>query len=149
MVVGDGPELAELRGRHADWIFTGARSGDDLAAHYASADVFLFPSTSETFGNVVLEALASGLVTVAYDYAAAAAHILSGTHGLLAPPHDAEAFLSQTRAAAARWDDAAMRAAARANVAHLSWSRQAELFEGILREAASGRALTEAGSSRV
>ena len=138
VVVGDGPELPDVRARHPDWVFAGARGGEDLATHYASADVFIFPSTSETFGNVVLEAMASGLVTVAYDYAAAAAHIENGRHGLLAPLHAEDAFLARVRSAAARWCDQEMRAAARAKVSHLSWARQAELFEGILREAAGG-----------
>ena len=135
VVVGDGPELPALRSRHPDWIFTGVRSGADLASHYASCDVFIYPSASETFGNVVLEALASGLVTVAYDYAAAAAHIAPGQEGLLAPLHDEDAFLAQVRAAASRWDDQRLRASAREKVASLSWKRQAELFEAILLEA--------------
>ena len=61
------------------------RTGTDLAAHYASADVFLFPSETETFGNVMLEAMASGLVVVAYDYAAARIHVAHGESGALVP----------------------------------------------------------------
>jgi glycosyltransferase involved in cell wall biosynthesis len=62
VVVGDGPSRAELQRAHPDLLFCGALRGERLAAHYASADVFLFPSETETFGNVTLEALASGLV---------------------------------------------------------------------------------------
>ena len=58
--------------------------GETLAAHYASADIFLFPSLTETFGNVTLEAMASGLPVVAFDYAAAGQHIQHGSNGLLA-----------------------------------------------------------------
>ena len=63
-----------------------------MACHYASADLFLFPSLTETFGNVVLEALASGLGVVAYDEAAAAQHIRHGYNGVLAMPGDEDAF---------------------------------------------------------
>lgn len=84
VLVGDGPERAALKQRHPECIFAGMRTGADLARHYASADIFLFPSITETFGNVTLEALASGLAIVAYDYAAAAQHIRNGEAGLLA-----------------------------------------------------------------
>jgi glycosyltransferase involved in cell wall biosynthesis len=65
IVVGDGPEREALRELAPDAVFAGLRRGDDLAQHYASADLFVFPSRSETFGNVILEAMASGLATVA------------------------------------------------------------------------------------
>jgi len=66
-------------------VFAGMRTGEDLARHYASGDVFLFASLTETFGNVTLEAMASGLAVVAYDYAAARQHIRHEASGLLAP----------------------------------------------------------------
>ncbi len=62
--------------------------GAELAAHYASADVFLFPSLSDTFGNVVLEALASGLPVVSFAVAAAAEHVDDGVSGRLVAPGD-------------------------------------------------------------
>ena len=71
VIVGDGPLGKRLRAENPDFHFAGMRTGEDLAAHYASADMFVFPSLSETFGNVTMEALASGLAVVAYDYAAA------------------------------------------------------------------------------
>jgi glycosyltransferase involved in cell wall biosynthesis len=61
VVVGDGPQRAELERRFPGAVFRGYRFGDDLAAHFASADCFVFPSRTETFGNVLLEAHASGL----------------------------------------------------------------------------------------
>ena len=66
VVVGDGPALAGLRSRHPGVTFTGQRSGEALAALYASADVFVFPSLTDTFGIVLLEAMASGLPVAAY-----------------------------------------------------------------------------------
>jgi glycosyltransferase involved in cell wall biosynthesis len=65
VVVGDGPARADLQRRFPGAVWRGFRFGDDLAAHYASADGFVFPSRTETFGNVLLEALASGLPVAA------------------------------------------------------------------------------------
>src|SRR5262249_33562815 len=97
---GDGPLAAALAGAHPDLGFRGFRTGDDLAAHYASADVFLFPSETETFGNVTLEAMASGLAVVAYDYAAAHVHVEPGVTGVLAAPGDARGFVAAATALA-------------------------------------------------
>jgi glycosyltransferase involved in cell wall biosynthesis len=66
LVVGDGPHLASLRARYPKVHFAGARFGEELARHYASADVFVFPSRTDTFGLVLLEALAVGLPVAAY-----------------------------------------------------------------------------------
>lgn len=66
MVVGDGPELERLRRNYPDVHFTGAKTGAELARHYASADVFVFPSKTDTFGLVLLEALSCGLPIAAY-----------------------------------------------------------------------------------
>jgi glycosyltransferase involved in cell wall biosynthesis len=84
VMVGDGPARAALQRLHPDVAFAGSRTGEDLARHYASADLFLFPSTTETYGNVTLEAMASRLAVVAYDYAAAGELIRHGDNGLLA-----------------------------------------------------------------
>ena len=97
VLVGDGPLAARLRSEHPDFIFCGTRRGVELAAHYASADVFLFPSRTETFGNVTLEAMASGLAVIAFDYAAAHAHIEHGYSGLLAPLDDTSMFVAAAR----------------------------------------------------
>lgn len=66
VVVGDGPLLEHLRRQHPEIRFTGAKFGEDLATHYAAADVFVFPSRTDTFGLVLLEALAAGLPVAAY-----------------------------------------------------------------------------------
>ncbi len=66
MVVGDGPARAELEERYPDVHFTGVKFGEELANAYAQADVFVFPSLTDTFGNTILEALASGVPVAAY-----------------------------------------------------------------------------------
>lgn len=66
VVVGDGPQLAELKAKYPSVTFVGAKHGDELARHYAAADVFVFPSRTDTFGLVLLEALASGLPVAAF-----------------------------------------------------------------------------------
>jgi glycosyltransferase involved in cell wall biosynthesis len=73
--IGDGPARAALAAENPDFIFSGIQRGAELARHFASADLFVFPSLTETFGNVTLEALASGLPTVAFDYGAAREHL--------------------------------------------------------------------------
>ncbi|MEO7339110.1 MAG: glycosyltransferase family 1 protein [Caldimonas sp.] len=88
VVVGDGPLRAELEAAHPAVRFVGVKRGDDLAAHYASADLFVFPSLTETFGNVTLEALASGLPVVAFDVAAAAEHVTTGVNGVVVAASD-------------------------------------------------------------
>lgn len=97
VLVGDGPLRASLAQRCPDAILAGQRTGDELAAHYASGDLFLFPSLTETFGNVVPEAMACGLPVVAFDYAAAAQLLRDGPQlraaGALVPMGDAEAFI--------------------------------------------------------
>lgn len=66
LIVGEGPDRGKLAGRYPDAVFAGARFGEELAAHYTSADVFVFPSRTDTFGLVMLEALAAGLPVAAY-----------------------------------------------------------------------------------
>jgi glycosyltransferase involved in cell wall biosynthesis len=84
VLVGDGPLRHELMAEHPEVIFSGFQKGRELAEHYASGDIFLFASQTETFGNVTLEAMASGLAVVAYPLAAAAELIQSGHNGMLA-----------------------------------------------------------------
>ncbi|MFT3792066.1 MAG: glycosyltransferase family 1 protein [Rudaea sp.] len=93
--IGDGPARAALAAENPDFVFAGIRRGTDLARHFASADLFVFPSLTETFGNVTLEALASGLPTVAFDYGAAREH-LTDACGRLVPFGDEGAFVRAT-----------------------------------------------------
>jgi glycosyltransferase involved in cell wall biosynthesis len=136
VLVGDGPLRAALAQAHPDLVFCGAQTGERLAAHYASGDVFLFPSETETFGNVTLEALASGLVVVAYDYAAARMHIEAGETGTLVPFGDAAAFVDAA-VALLRSPECLerMRRRARESVARLSWDRVVERFEALMLDA--------------
>lgn len=92
VIVGDGPDRLRLQALIPDAIFSGMQTGEQLAQHYASADVFLFASEVETFGNVVLEALASGLPVLAYDYACAALTIQPGINGWHCVPGNAKQF---------------------------------------------------------
>lgn len=90
--VGDGPARARLARENPDFVFCGVQRGEALARHFASGDLFLFPSRSETFGNVTLEAMASGVPTVAFNYGAAREHLRDGVHG--AAVDDDDAFIA-------------------------------------------------------
>jgi len=152
LIVGDGPSRAELARAEPDAIFAGMRSGADLAAHYASADLFLFPSLTETFGNVTTEALASGLPVVGFDYAAAGERVRNGVNGWLAAPEDEGAFIAAVcRLGLDRHACQEMARAARASVMDADWAavsgRLASLLEGEVeahegRTAAGGRVAT-------
>ena len=141
VIVGDGPLGKRLRSENPDFHFAGMRSGEDLAAHYASADVFLFPSLSETFGNVTLEALASGLAVVAFDYAAARKHIVHGHNGLVAQRGDEAAFRRHTlRLVGASPNVRKLRQRARQTAECLSWSKAFDQLETSLVELTGTRA---------
>lgn len=134
--VGDGPSARRLQATRPDDHFAGVRLGDDLAAHYASADLFLFPSLSETYGNVVAEAMAAGCPVLAYRSAAAAELVCDGENGALVAPGDEAAYLARARALAA--DPAPLPtwgAAARQTLLPRSWSGVVARFEAVAREA--------------
>ena len=136
VLVGDGPLRTQLQAELPEALFCGVQRGEALAAHYASGDLFLFPSLSETFGNVVLEALASGLAVVAFDQAAAAQHIRHGHNGALATPGDEAAFIES-----ARWlleDPESLRRVrlnARQHAGKQGWPAIVERFESLLHAA--------------
>ncbi|YCM44815.1 glycosyltransferase [Verrucomicrobiaceae bacterium 227] len=132
VVVGDGPARKSLQLRYP-WVqFVGVKEGDELATHYASADILLFPSETETFGNVTLEGMASGLITVGYDYAAAKTHVRHGANGLKAAYGDEEAFIRQCEISLSsdRW--MSLREQARTDALDLSWDRIIGCFESHL-----------------
>jgi glycosyltransferase involved in cell wall biosynthesis len=138
VLVGDGPERAALQQRCPEAHFAGLRRGDDLAAHYASADLFLFPSVTETFGNVVPEAMASGLPVVGFDYAAARQMVRHGDNGLLVAYDDGEAFRAAAQRLAGQlgWVRA-MGAQARVTASGLDWGRIIQQVEQVYTTAIS------------
>jgi glycosyltransferase involved in cell wall biosynthesis len=134
ILVGDGPMTEELRRARAGCVIAGRLVNGALSAHYASADMFLFPSITETFGNVTLEAMASGLGVVAYDYAAAREHLRHGESALLAPFDDRAAFILQAERLAGEYGLAQrLGRAARAVAESITWERITEDFEAELR----------------
>jgi len=141
VVVGDGPMGRSLRAENPDFLFAGMRTGEDLAAYYASADLFVFPSLSETFGNVTMEALASGLAVVAFDYAAAREHIVHGYNGLVAQCGDEIAFREHTlQLAASMQEMRELRLQARQTAESLSWSKTFDDLESFLMNIAGAKA---------
>lgn len=110
--IGDGPERARLQQQHPDFVFCGMQRGVSLSRHCASGDLFPFPSRSETFGNVTLEAMASGVPTVAFDYGAAREHLRHGRDGAAIADGDDAAFIAAAHRIAL--DDTLRRAMSRA-----------------------------------
>ena len=147
VVVGEGPLRAQLQAQVPDAHFAGSLDGQALAQHYASADVFLFPSATETFGNVTLEALASGLLTVAFREGAAAVHIEDCCNGVLADVGDDQGFIASACAVAQqfRWL-VPMRQAARDAALAASWDNVISRFEAVLRDTADALEAPFAGS---
>lgn len=145
VLVGEGPERARLQQACPEAIFAGVRRGEDLAAHYASADVFLFPSLTETFGNVVPEAMASGLAVVGHGYAAAAQLLCDAENGLVVPFGDDAAFVAAacTLANRPRWIPA-LGAAARETARHLDWLRVVQAVEAEYLSAMAEAGLADA-----
>ncbi len=134
--VGDGPARQSVQDSCPDAIFAGMRKGEDLAAHYASADVFLFASLTETYGNVVPEALASGLAVVAFAYGAALELVQDGISGVLVPGvRDSDFVDAALRLAASTQTLEQIRAAAPASVAHVAWDRVYDNFIAVLQQA--------------
>ena len=137
VLVGDGPMAEELRRRNIGYLIAGRLVNGELSAHYASADIFLFPSTSETFGNVTLEAMASGLGIIAYRYAAAREHLEHRRSALLAEPDDEAAFIRCAQELARDLRLARrLGAAARASAESLTWQRIVRDFEEVLLDVA-------------
>lgn len=135
--VGDGPARAALQAAHPEYIFAGMQRGLALARHMASADLFPFPSLSETFGNVILEALAAGLPVVAYAEGAAREHVRNGINGHAIESGNVAAFITAAANLAANPGLIRhMGRAAQASVSHLSPDAVIRDFETLLHELA-------------
>lgn len=129
VLVGDGPLRESLTQVHPECLFVGEKSGEELARYYASADIFLFPSLTDTFGNVVLEAMASGLHVLAFNYAAAGSFIRSAENGTLAIWQDEADFIEQARKIGLLpGDRESIRRNARLTSEALSWETISEQF---------------------
>jgi glycosyltransferase involved in cell wall biosynthesis len=89
VIVGDGPYMSEMKRHLGDAIFTGYLDGEDLARAYASADFFVFPSTTDTFGNVILEAQASGIPVIVSDIGGPRDLVSNGVDGFVTKGLDA------------------------------------------------------------
>ena len=138
ILIGDGPDLALWQSGQPEARFCGAKTGVDLANHYASADIFLFSSLTETFGNVTLEALASGLAVVAFDYAAAQVHIRDGLNGFKARLGDEDEFIRKSMQTLDPELRRRLQAAARHSVQELTWEDIHQQFESVLLSLARG-----------
>jgi glycosyltransferase involved in cell wall biosynthesis len=92
VIVGDGPDRGLVEQHLPGAIFTGFLQGEALATAYASSDIFFFPSDSESFGNVTLEAMASGLPCVCADATGSRSLVIAGKTGFLAPADDPRDF---------------------------------------------------------
>ncbi len=138
--VGDGPSRAGIQAANPDFVFVGVQRGETLAAHFASADLFLFPSLTETFGNVTLEAMASAVPTIAFDYGAAREHLRAGVHGAAVPFGNRDAFVrAAVHVAADPRMRRAMGANARSAVAALDPGLVARNFDELLAGVATQR----------
>ena len=135
VLVGHGPLLQALQAQCPSAVFAGQLRGVSLAQHYASADLFLMPSLTETFGNVTTEAMASGLPVLAFRHAAAAELMVDGVNGRLAPLGDVAGFLAAALELASHpLQRAVMGAEARQTVLPLDWGRIVRKFESVLQD---------------
>ena len=136
LVIGDGPERRWMAERMPNAVFTGYLEGEALARGYASGDVFLFPSVTETFGIVTLEAMASGLAPVCADASGSRSLIRDGENGFLVEHGDIAAFTEKTAALVV---DADLRrrvaTAATVTAADYDWDRAMQAILGHYKEA--------------
>lgn len=139
VIVGDGPERAALQEQLPQAVFTGMQRGPDLSRQYAIGDVFLFPSLSETFGNVTLEAMASANAVVAFDYGAAREHIVDGINGCAVKPGDHDDFVQTAKQLALSPRRLDIGKAARQSMEKLSPLSVAREFAQLLEEVSRAR----------
>jgi glycosyltransferase involved in cell wall biosynthesis len=154
MVVGDGPARDELESRLPNTLFTGFLEGDALSRAYASSDVFLFPSDTETFGNVTLEAMASGLPTLCANAVGSRDLVDHNTTGVLCPPGDTDAFVEATRRLVLDTDQRTrMGRAAHQRAQQFTWdsvlARMNKYYDGLLARHAPAPSNTAISSAPV
>lgn len=133
VLAGDGPMRESLIAQHPECTFAGFFSREEIGRYYASADVYVHASLTETFGNVLTEAMASGLAVAGFNYAAGRQFIRHRENGLLAPCNQPEAL--QRAAVELVTDDSLrnrLRLAARQGFASQAWSQVIEKFEADL-----------------
>lgn len=135
VIVGDGPARKTYQADNKSFVFAGMKKEEELAKYYASADFFIFPSLTETFGNVVTEALASGLVIVAFNYAAPRLYINSRENGFLAEMGNKSDFVQKISEALALGSKLKeVKLAARETAQKISWDKVVESFERDIME---------------
>lgn len=136
VMAGDGPLKEQFQQRYPDIIFPGMLSQAHLATYYASADLFVFPSLTETFGNVTLEALASGIPVLAFDCAAARDWVQPGINGWLVAENNPEGFSAQAVSIfSSKGLLEKITVSTRQQVVHLDWDQIAEQVESVLWDA--------------
>jgi glycosyltransferase involved in cell wall biosynthesis len=136
VMVGDGPLREQFQLKYPEIIFPGMLVQSELAKYYASADLFVFPSQTETFGNVTLEALASGIPVLAFDCAAARDWVQTGVNGWLVPENDPDGF---ARKAVEIFNTknllSQVTQSTRQQIVRLDWDQIAEQVESVLWDA--------------
>lgn len=136
IMVGDGPLREQFQSRYPEIIFPGMLDQTELAKYYASSDLFVFPSQTETFGNVTLEALASGIPVLAFDCAAARDWVQTGINGWLVAEDNPEGFAAQ---AVTIFKSPSLLSqvtqSTRQQIVHLDWDQISEQVESVLWDA--------------
>jgi glycosyltransferase involved in cell wall biosynthesis len=136
VMVGDGPLKEQFKLRYPEIIFPGMLSQSELANYYASSDLFVFPSQTETFGNVTLEALASGIPVLAFDCAAARDWVQPNVNGWLIPENQPDEFASKAIEIFKSENLLSeVTLSTRQQIVHLDWDQIAEQVESVLWDA--------------
>jgi glycosyltransferase involved in cell wall biosynthesis len=145
VLAGEGPLRARLQREHPDCIFAGFYSRAEIGRYYASADIYIHASLSETFGNVLTEAMASGLAVAGFDYAAARQFVRHGQNGLVVPCDQPQALIDAgVYLATDPMLRAQLRQAARTEVEAQSWDKVIGRFEADLADVAGQRVVVPA-----
>lgn len=136
VIAGDGPMRADIEEKCPEAVFVGMCTHQQLAEIYASADLLLFPSLTETFGNVTLESLACGTPVLAFDCAAAGEFIVNKRNGWLVPSDEPHKYVQQALEITAEKSTLVKaRAFARTSIEHLGWNEIASQVESIFQRA--------------